>query len=32
MLAPIKKKNLEKKYIILEINDDYNLNKELDDF
>ena len=27
-----KKKNLEKKYIILEINDDYNLNKELDDF
>lgn len=27
-----KKKNMEKKYIILEINENYNVNKELDDF
>ena len=27
-----KKKNIEKKYIILEINENYNVNKELDDF
>ena len=27
-----KKKNIEKKYIILEINEEYNVNKDLDDF